>query len=132
MLSRFSSLFIDRITKKRLIRSIPCKRKKFHFTAHTWVDWCATKRWEEWAKVNRCNVFSKQWGTKVLTAKFDTVGVFCIVQREHINNHVQTSALHLNILSTANSYPWNFSLKEKKKIHTSLLRPGEKKKKKNE
>ena len=77
ILSRFSSPFIDRITKKRLIRSIPCKRKKkFHFTAHTRVHWCASKRWEEWAKVTRCNVFSKQWGNEVLTAKFDTVGGF--------------------------------------------------------
>ena len=25
------------------------------------VHLCATKRWEEWAKVTRCNVFSKQW-----------------------------------------------------------------------
>ena len=63
--------------------------------------WCATKRWEEWAKVTRCNVFSKQWGTEVLTATFDTVGVFCIVQRKHINNHVQTQCMHLNTLSTA-------------------------------
>ena len=28
-----------------------------------------------------------------------------IVQRKHTNNHVQTSALLLNILSMANSYP---------------------------
>ena len=35
MLSRVSSLFIDRITKKRLIRSIPCKRKKKSISQHT-------------------------------------------------------------------------------------------------
>ena len=100
----FPPFFIDKKTKKRLISSIPCKRKKIP-TLYTWVHWCATKKWEEWAKVTRCNVFSKQWGTNVRPVKFDTVGVFCIVQRKHINNHVQTSALHLNILSMANSYP---------------------------
>ena len=38
---------------------------------------------------------------KSLQLNSTLLGVFCIVQTRHINNHVQTSALHLNILSTA-------------------------------